>query len=172
MERTDFSVDDDLQLLLARAILIGLTYNKEILLNIFKDRITKEDISQLNYKRKKTYNIEIHKGLITNDQINQIRDYRRAIQFGLALILYKLCGITEGKNGVDIIDEFANKLHVQIKIFDKDRKEIYKTPAADVQIKILFHNNKYFHISRESCITTTKLKKINTMKISYTLNSQ
>ena len=165
-------MNEDLQMLFVRSIIIGLTYYKDKLINIFKDELTEEDIKEINYRKNKIYKIEIEKGVLTDDQISQIRDYRRAIQFDLARILYRLCRIDEGTLSKNIIDEIAKKLDVQIIIYDENKNIIYKTSDKLIQIKILYYNNKFFHISRESLITPCKLKKFKTMNINFILVSQ
>ena len=172
MANTLNTVKEDLQMLFVRSIIIGLTYYKDKLINILKDELTEEDIKELNYRKNKIYKIEIEKGILTDDQISQIRDYRRAIQFDLARILYRLCRFEEGKLSINIIEEMAKMFNIQVKIYDENKTIIYKTPPMDVQIKILFYDNKFLHISRESLITPCKLKKFKTMNINYILVSQ
>ena len=159
MDSTSIVAHNDKNLLLARAIVVGLTYYKPKLYEVYKNNISKDDIEDINYRRKKLYKIDF-KYDMSHEQIKQIRDERRIIQGVLASILYNICNIEEGSQSTEVIDEFAKKLDVQIIIYDENKNIIYKTSDKLIQIKILYYNKKYLHVSRETLITKVKINKI------------
>ena len=47
--------DTDSDMSLACAIIIGLSYNPELIVELFKNKLTEDDYEDLNYRRKKQY---------------------------------------------------------------------------------------------------------------------
>ena len=151
--------DTDNDMSLACAIVIGLAYYPDLIVEVFKNKLTKEDYFDLNYKRKKQYYYNFENG-ITNDQCKQIIDTAKGTRYVLAAILYRICEVPEGLQSEEVIDKIAEIINIQIIIYDKNKRVIYKTPNKFHQIKILYYNKTYKFITRETLITPIKFKKL------------
>ena len=156
-EKIISNTDKDMSLVCA--IIIGLTHYPDLIIEVFKNKLTKEEYSDLNFRRKKPYYYNFEKG-ITDDQIKQIKDAAKGTRYVLAAILYRICGIPEGEQSEEVIDKIAERIDIQIIIYDKNKKIIYKTPNKFNQIKILYYKNIYKFITREALITPYKIKKL------------
>jgi hypothetical protein len=160
-------VSEETQISLVTSIICGLTYYVNELINIFRNKLTMHEKKIINKKRKKPKSILDfdNKEIITWSQIEQIRDYRYSIQYELAELLNKIYDINTNDMIKNNIDELSKKLNIQIIIYNENRNQIYKTLPADIQIKLLYYNRKFYYINRETIISEAKINRINNRKL-------
>ena len=159
-------VSEEVQLSLVASIIGGLSYHISELINIFRNNLTNQETKIINKKRRKPSTLfEFDKGVLSYLQILQIRDYRYFIQYELAEILNKLYDIKTNDTIKNNIDELCKKLNIQLMVYNKNRNQIYKTPPADIQIKLLYYNKKFYHVVRDTIITEAKINRINKRKV-------
>ena len=158
-------VSEETQISLVTSIIGGLTYYMDEFINVFKNKLTMHEKKIINKKRKKPKSILDFDNKELNDvQILQIRDYRYSIQYELAELLNKIYDINTNDMIKNNIDELSKKLNIQIIIYNENRNQIYKTLPADIQIKLLYYNRKFYYINRETIISEAKINRIKKRK--------
>ena len=132
---------------LARSIIVALSYHKEKLQEVFKDKLTVTEIKDINYRRQ--LKTEINQGIISSNEIKYIQQGVK-IQDVLAKALHRIYSIPIKEHGNDFTDVklIEEKLDIEIQIYSMDTRQIYAGIIKPIKIYLLLSNNHYNVISK------------------------
>ena len=142
---------------LARAIVVALSLHKEELQKVFKDKLAPYEIKEIN--RKKQIETQIHKGIISDNEIKYIRDGVK-IQAVLAQAFHRICAICIKPGGNDFMDIklIEQKLDIKIQVYDMAKKQIYEGTERATKIYLILDGNHYNVISKLPAFLGTNLR--------------
>ncbi len=132
---------------LVRAIIVGLSYNKNKLQETFKGKLSDNEIKEINYRRQ--VKTEINDGIISDNEIKYIRQGVK-IQDVLAVAFHRIYSILIKATGNDFADVqlIEKRLDIEIQIYNMKSKQIYAGVAKTDKIYLLIDNNHYDVISK------------------------
>ena len=121
-----------------RAIVIGLSYNKDKLCKVFRNKFSEEEMKSINSSR--YLKIDFKNNIIYPKQLHRIRELNDPLQKAM---INKLCQIGSP-------EDIANDIKVQICVYDHDNREKVCTEKNyKYKINILKRNDKLYIISKK-----------------------
>ena len=139
------------KLCLVRAILVGLSYNENFLGTIFKNKLTMEEINEINEKRRQVNRTEINNGIFTKNEIKYLKQGgEKKLQTVLAEAFHRIYYIPERDKGNDFSDIklIENKINIEVQVYSMDTRQIYAGVSKDVKVCLILSNNHYDVISK------------------------
>src|SRR6476469_1747467 len=102
---------------LARSIVVALSYYKEILQNVFKNKLTIGEIKEINYRKQSQ--TQINQGIISDNELKYLRQGVK-LQDILAKALHRIYHIPVKESGNDFADVklIEDKLIIKIQIYN------------------------------------------------------
>ena len=144
---------------LARAIVVGLSYHKEKIQEVFIGKLPSEELKSINFRRQtKT---QINEGIISDIEIEYARKSDRQLQGILANTLHRICNIPIRETGNDLSDIklFEEKLGISLNVFNMETRLIFKTEInKDITVNLLLEDNHYHVISMLPAFLGTSAK--------------
>ena len=125
-----------------RAVVIGLSYNKNELCRVFDDKFSKEEMNKINSSR--VYNINFKNREILSKQLQHIRDNKDSLQEVLVNKLYSI--YPEEREYKKVFKTIANDIKIQLVVYDMSDKEMFRTGKKHKYRINIMHNNDKFYI--------------------------
>jgi len=138
-------------LCLVRAILVGLclSFNQARLQEVFKSKLTDEEIKKLNYRRQAN-KTKINEGILSEVEIKYLRQGgNKKLQTILAHSFHRIYSIPIKDTGNDFSDikSIEEILGIEIQVYSIDTRQIYAGIKRPVKIYFKLSNNHYDVIS-------------------------
>ena len=147
-KRSILSINNTDNLCLGRAIVTGLADSKTTnIVDIFKGKLTKEEIDEINYKRHNKSYTKINEGIITENEKKYIKNGQK-LQEILTKALHRMCNIPLDKDNYGIIDimDFEEKIQVNIALYSMESKIIYPGASYYENTIYILHDNDHFNV--------------------------
>ena len=121
-----------------RSIVIGLSYNKDKLCKVFRNKFSEEEMKLINLSR--YLKIDFKNNIIYPKQIERIRGSDDSLQNAMIDKLWQ----------IGSCEDIANDIKVQICVYDHDNKQISCTKMNyKYKINILKQNDNLYVISKK-----------------------
>ena len=137
-------------LCLARAIIVGLTYNISELQKVFTGKLTLDEVNAINFRKQKT-KTQINEGIFSDIEMKYLRQGgERKVQTILAEALHRIHSIPIRDTGNDFADlkSIEEKLDIEIQIYDMETRQIYAGIEKPTKIHLILSNNHYDVINK------------------------
>ena len=130
---------------LVRAIIVALSYNKDKLQEVFKGKLTDQEIAAINFRRQKK--TQIHEGKISDNEIKYLRDGgEKKLQTVLAQAFHRIYSIPIRKrkgNDFEDVKLIEEKLDIEIQIYDMGSRKLYAGKDRSVKLYLVLSNEAF-----------------------------
>ena len=131
-----------------RSIIVCLSRtNLDVLQNIFKGKLTQDEIKNINYRRQEKNYTKINEGIFSANEVVYLRKQEKSLLTILAKAFHRIYEIAIRPTGNDVsdINEISLKTNVQVNVYAHDRTLIYSTNNENNGNKVdLLHGNNHF----------------------------
>ena len=134
-------------LCMVKSIIVAMSVNNiPKLQDIFKGKLTEDEIKLINYRR--NIKTEIQDGIISPNEVQYLRyDDTKKLLSVLANAFHRIYKIPIKATGNDFADlhDIEQKLNIEVQVYDLSKTLVYQGHEKEIKLHILL-NNKHFDV--------------------------
>ena len=161
-KRCIIQISNNDQLCLVRSILVGLSFNKEKLQDVFKGNLTAAEIKRINRGRKGN-GTQINDGIFTDLEITYLRQGGiKKLQTVLSEAFHRIYSIDMKIEGNDFEDiaNIEKLLNIQVHVFDLSKRQLYEGQSKPTKIYLILNDSHYSVISKLPAFLGTDMYEV------------
>ena len=148
-ERSIVQIKNEDTICLVRSIVVAISYHKNILQEVFKDKLIMEEIKEINFRKQSL--TQINEDVFSDTELKYLRQGgEKKLQTVLAEAFHRIHNIPIKEASNDFLDLklIEEKLGHEIQVYNMETRKIYAGLEKPVKIYLILSKNHFDVISK------------------------